>query len=201
MPYTLRILFFFTAGIVFPQIALAHSPIKGMGDFFNGILHPLFMPAHVLLLSALGLLYGQHNPVKIKPAIYLFLISVSAGLFASNVISLGSLSLVVLGSATFIALIVVIHIHIPLQALVFLGVLTGFIIGFDSLQDELSSKARILALFGSGVGVYLLLLYTMALSESFSQKTWKVIGVRVVASWIAASALMVLVLQFSTPVL
>jgi urease accessory protein len=42
--------------------ASAHSPVKGIGTFYNGMLHPYLVPAHLLVLLALGLMIGQHAP-------------------------------------------------------------------------------------------------------------------------------------------
>ena len=39
--------------------ALAHPPPLGIGGVFGGLLHPLFVPAHVLAILGLGLLVGQ----------------------------------------------------------------------------------------------------------------------------------------------
>ena len=45
----------YCALLLAPTAALAHSPIKDIGAFYGGLLHPLFIPPHVLLLGALGL--------------------------------------------------------------------------------------------------------------------------------------------------
>ena len=50
------------AGLVFAltaQPAMAHPPPLGIGGFAGGLLHPLFVPAHLLAVLALGMLIGQ----------------------------------------------------------------------------------------------------------------------------------------------
>jgi hydrogenase/urease accessory protein HupE len=42
------------------DVARAHAPFKGAGSFSGGLLHPLFIPAHVLALVATRLLIGRH---------------------------------------------------------------------------------------------------------------------------------------------
>lgn len=44
--------------------AAAHSPIKGVGTFYSGLLHPALVPAHLLALIAVGLLIGQNVPAS-----------------------------------------------------------------------------------------------------------------------------------------
>ena len=183
--------------LIIPEIALAHSPIKGIGDFFNGMLHPVLVPAQVLLILALGLWFGQNKPSDNQVSVLAYLFAVIAGLVATS-LSLGfDVSIVLLLGATAVGLLVISNIILPKPVYILIGMVLGFIIGLDSAQDTLSAKAKWVALFGSGVGIYFLLLYAMAVSESLSKKAWQNIAVRVIASWISASALMVLVLNFA----
>ena len=196
MTSPLRLLLFLFL-LLIPEIVLAHSPIKGISDFFNGMLHPVLVPAQVLIILALGLWFGQNNPAKNKSTILLYLFAVIAGLIATN-FSLGvDVSIALLLGTVAVGLLIISHIVLPKPAYMLIGILLGFIIGLDSAQDELSVRAKWVTLFGSGVGIYFLLLYAMALSESLSKKTWQNITVRVIASWISASALMVLALNFT----
>ena len=107
-------------------------------------------------------------------------------------------SIILLLGATAVGLLIISNITLPKPVYILSGIILGFIIGLDSAQDSLSAKAKWVALFGSGVGIYFLLLYVMALSESLTKKAWQNIAVRVIASWISASALMVLALNFAT---
>ncbi len=196
MLFSLRSLFL-TFLLITPEIVLAHSPIKGMGDFFNGMLHPILVPAQVLVILALGLWYGQNKPVENQVSILAYLFAVIAGLIATN-LSLGiDVSIILLLGATTISLLIISNIVLPKLVYILIGIMLGFIIGLDSAQDGFSTKAKWVALFGSGVGIYFLLLYAMVLSESLSKKAWQNIAVRVMASWISASALMVLALNFA----
>ena len=183
--------------LLVPEIVLAHSPIKGIGDFFNGMLHPVLVPAQVLVILALGLWFGQNKPAENKSTILLYLFAVIAGLIAAN-FSLGiDVSIALLVGTVAVGLLIISHIILPKSIYMLIGILLGFIVGLDSAQNDLSARAKWVTLFGSGVGIYFLLLYAMALSESLSKKTWQNIVVRVVASWISASALMVLALNFA----
>jgi len=191
--------FLFAVLCFMPTIALAHSPIEGIGDFFNGMLHPLLVPAQILAILALGLFLGQHSINKHKTTVLLFLGATIAGLVATlfEFDAAAQLSMLSLISAVVIGLLIVIGVKIHWSLFLVLGITVGFIVGMDSSAELPSRKAQIVSLFGSGVGIYFLLLYAMAISESFSVKHWQTIAVRVVASWVSASALMVLALSFS----
>ncbi len=200
MSLSFRTLFVLGA-LLLPRIALAHSPIKGIGDFLNGVLHPVMAPAQLLLIVALGLWYGQNKPNQHKTAILAFLFATITGLFVTTLSPLSDandIALTLLIGATLFGLITLSGLSAPQSLFMLSGLLSGFLLGLDSAQDDLSGKAKIAFMFGSGVGVYFLLLYAMALSESFSVKSWQTIAVRILSSWISASALMVLALQFSS---
>ncbi len=187
--------------LLLPGAAWAHSPIKGLGDLGNGILHPLFVPAHLLLVIALGLLLGQQGVRANIVAVWAYLCGLMVGLIMAwqgGVLKdVGLQELAVLATAVVVALWVVIAVPLPRWVLAVLGGWAGMILGLDSLQAELVGRARVAALFGSGVSLYLLLLYPMALAERLGHRHWQRVGVRVIASWIAASALLVLALVFA----
>ena len=189
--------FLFIFFILLPEIALAHSPIKGIGFFLNGVLHPLLVPAQVIAIVALGLLYGQHQEDKNKKSVLVFLMAIIAGLILTGLFITPDVSILLLIVATIIGLIVVIGLTLPQTMYIILAVTVGFIVGLDSAQTDLDTRSTIVSLFGSGVGIYFLFLYSMALSESLTHRQWQKIAVRIMASWLCASALMVLALRFS----
>ncbi len=187
--------------LALPGAALAHSPIKGLGDFYNGILHPLFVPAQLLLVVALGLLIGQQGVQRHLSAVAGYALGVVAGLTLvgqyPQLLAPERLELAILGAAVVLALLVVLARALPRVLLTVLAALAGLLLGFDSLQSDLAGGARAVALFGSGIALYLLMLYPMALAERFQGYAWTRIGTRVLGSWITASALLVLALALS----
>lgn len=188
-------LFTFIILLFVPKIVLAHSPIAGIGTLFNGVLHPLLVPTQLLVILVLGLWFGQNHNAKNKQAILLYLLAVIAGLVTTHFWVLGDVSLPLLVGAATVGLLVLSRLTVPQAVYIVVAMVLGFMVGLDSAQDELNAKAKLVSLFGSGVGIYFLMLYAMALSESLSKKTWQIIVVRVMASWITASALMVLALH------
>ena len=185
--------------LLLPAAALAHSPIKGLNNFYNGFLHPLFVPAHLLSLLALGLLFGQQGPRLHTPAILGFLSASVLGLLSTLLIEPIAVERVLLSGAGLLGLLIAAKRVVPVYLSAVLGAVLGITIGLDSAMVELSGNERLASLLGSGIGIYLLLLYPMALADYFNRRAWQQIAIRVLGSWIAASALLVLTFTIFVP--
>ena len=185
--------------LLLPGIALAHSPIKGLNHFYNGFLHPLFVPAHLLCLLALGLLFGQQGPREHTPSILAFLAATVFGWVGTLFFDPFAAETVLLAGAALLGLLIAARRVVPVYLSAVLGAVLGVAIGLDSGLDELSGNQRLASLLGSGIGIYLLLLYPMALADYFGKRPWQQVAVRVMGSWIAASALLVLSLAILLP--
>lgn len=182
---------------LFPSLALAHSPFKGLSSFYNGVLHPALVPAHLTLLLATGLLIGRQGPQNNRMTAIGLLLAGIAGLTTSRLIGEPDLQVPMLAVTALLALLVALDLDLPQLALTAVGVAVGFAVGLDSNPQVFSGKALTASLIGSGVGMYLLLIYPMALSESLQKRPWQRVLVRVFGSWLAASAILVLALQFA----
>ena len=178
-----------------PAAAIAHSPIKGLDNFYAGFLHPLFVPAHLLPILVLGFLFGQQGPARLQAAIIVFLVAVVGGLAATLLSPGWSVELALLVGAAVTGVLVALSIPLPLAAYVALAALLGLMVGIDSAQDDLSGRGRLAALLGTCVSAYLLLLYAMVFADFFTRREWQRIGLRIAGSWVAASALLVLSLS------
>ncbi len=184
------------AGVLLPGVAAAHSPIKGLDNFYAGLLHPVFVPAHLLPILVLGILFGQRGPRSIQPAIIAFLVATLVGLALTALAPAYDVQLPLLIAAAATGVLVALDRDLPLALFALLAVGLGLLIGLDSAQPELSGRARLAALLGTGIAVYLLLLYAMVFADWFGKRNWQRIGLRVLGSWAAASALLVLSLSF-----
>jgi hydrogenase/urease accessory protein HupE len=182
-----------------PTSGAAHSPIAGIGDFYNGILHPLLVPAHLLALLAAGLLIGQQAQSTLQPAAMAYLGATVIGLLCAGLGLALDVEGALLVGAAICGLLVAWSPSLPAWVGIALGAAIGYAIGIDSGQLLPDVQARIAALLGSGIGIYLLFLYAMAIADRLRQRHWQKIAVRVVGSWIAASALLVLSLAFAVP--
>jgi hydrogenase/urease accessory protein HupE len=183
-----------------PESALAHVPFAGLNDLYNGLLHPVVVPAHLLLLAAAGLFLGKQGSRVVPPAFLLFCLSTFSGLVATLVFTAGIGERYLLGVAAVIGLLIAANLRIPFFLCVIVALLTGLLLGLDSTQTEMAGRARFFSLLGSGLGLCFLFLYPLSFADYFRDKSWQNIGVRIVGSWVAASALLVLALTLQPPV-
>jgi urease accessory protein len=191
------LLAFACAIMIGSEPALAHAPIKGIGTFYNGVLHPVLVPAHLLTIFGIGVLLGQHAPQASRVGWFGFVVAFWAGLAGSR---LGySVPDVVL-----LALAMSAGLLVALERLGHLGIATalaaaaGLCLGIDSAPEGIAEGERWLALLGTATGGALLISYVGGLAAALVQP-WQRIGVRVAGSWTAAGAGIVLALALAGP--
>jgi hydrogenase/urease accessory protein HupE len=177
-----------------PGSAFAHTPIKGIGNFYNGVLHPLVVPSHLLLLIAIGLFLGQQGMKEKQVAIMAFLAATLLGLVGAWFSPGAPLELVMLSCSAALGLLIALSPNLILLWCSVIAAICGLLLGVDSTQETLTGEARFVALFGSGVGIYFFSLYPMAFADFFNKVHWKRIIIRVIGSWLAASSFLVLAL-------
>lgn len=178
--------------ILLPGVAAAHSPIKGLDNFYAGFLHPLFVPAHALAVAGFGILLGQQQVQRIQPAIVTFLLALLIGLLVSGWWSPGWMEMALLAAAVVVGLLVALAGQYPPAVVVAGAAVVAVMVGLDSQQSELTGRGWLAAMLGTAIAVYLLLLYAVAFAEFFSKRVWQQVGLRILGSWAAASALLVL---------
>ncbi len=177
-----------------PESAFAHTPIKGINNFYNGVLHPLVVPSHLLLLIAIGLFLGQQGMKEKQVAIMVFLAATLLGLVGAWFSPGAPLELVMLSCSAVMGLLIALSPRLILLWCCIIGAICGLLLGVDSTQETLTGEAKFVALFGSGVGIYFFSLYPMAFADFFNKAHWKKIIIRVMGSWLAASSFLVLAL-------
>jgi urease accessory protein len=177
--------------------ALAHPPPLGFTGFPGGLLHPLFVPAHVLAVTGLGILIGQQRPR--------WGIAAPLGYVAALAIGLGALTLAVVprysGEAVLMSAFVVGGLaawarRLPEPIGCALAAAIGLSIALDSPPQVISIAEANLMLLGTGLGAAAFLVVVTACASRF-RRGWHRIGLRVLGSWIAASAILVLALQWA----
>ena len=184
---------------VLPATVHAHSPVEGMNEFYNGVLHPLLVPAHVLLILATGLFLGQRGPRENRLALPAFLLAAAAGLaLAGSPMAPDTVRALLLAGTMAIGLLIAVGRRAPLPLYPAAGAFAGLFLGLDSTPEALEGRERILALVGTGVGLNLWLIYACGIADFFSKKPWQRIGLRILGSWVAASSLLVLALTASS---
>jgi urease accessory protein len=177
--------------------ALAHPPPLGIPGFAGGFLHPVFVPAHLAALLGLGLLIGrQWQAWRLAvPAVYVVALIVGLGLIAfayapqwasEAVLALAAISGVLLAAAW----------ALPTAIAAALALLTGLSVALDSPPQVFSIGEANRMLAGTALGG-VVLPAAVAFVASRLTRPWQRIGLRIIGSWIAASAILVLALRFA----
>ncbi|SKA78306.1 HupE / UreJ protein [Thiothrix eikelboomii] len=174
--------------------------------FWQGCLHPLSVPGHLLVLLALGLLLGQQDKFSLRSSLGLFVLSLVLALVLTPLLPpLQYNEFILLLLAFILSLLVIIKLPLPLGLVLCLSVSTALLLGLDSRAPRLPGLAvSKLYLHALGTSLSASLILTLLASLSFYlNKLLAGIAVRVIGAWIAASSLMVLALliQHSLPLL
>lgn len=199
MKHTLRLAVAALCYLV-PGAVLAHAPIEGMDSFYNGVLHPVLVPAHLLAIVTAGLLIGQQGVKRMQPPLIGFLLMLIIVLAFVGQLDLGlpekpAMGLL-LSMAVLCGLLVAFAVKLSPAPLMAIGLVCALLVGLDSVQPELEGRAKLAILAGTGVGGFLLILYAAAAAE-FASKAWQQIGIRILGSWGTASAFIVLAFTFT----
>ncbi|GAB3277471.1 HupE/UreJ family protein [Parahaliea aestuarii] len=179
-----------------PQLALAHSPIEGIGRFYGGLLHPVLVLPHALALLTFALLVGQCGVSAMRRAYPPFLLALAVGLtLAGFDMTFGLPSeRLLLSSALLCGLLVVLQWKLPLLAFTVLGAILGAVVGLDSgVEAGLSRQETFAALLGCWLGATIGLIVIAGVVE-LARRPWQKVAIRIVASWVCASTLLVLAL-------
>lgn len=182
--------------LLLAQSAHAHSPIEGIGDFYNGALHPFISPAHLIALLALGLWLGQQGLARAKRPLLAFVLALGLGLCLHRIAGDPDTDrgLLVLAAATGLA--VAVARAVPAAPAMVFGAAVGLAVGLASGPATLQGTPRGVSLAGTFVGASLASAYVMAM-VTLAQRPWMQIAVRVFGSWLAAASLLVLALSFA----
>jgi urease accessory protein len=177
--------------------ARAHDVAVGIGGFYGGLMHPLLVPAHLLALAALGLCIGQHAPRQRAILLALFAASLVAGVIVIvSAFAMTAAEYAILAVAAAAGLAVAIARPQWLIVSTPLAVVAGAAIELDSVPQEISMAATFLALSGSAVAAFLIVMVLSDLT-AYWRRDWQRIAVRIAGSWIAASAILVLALRLA----
>jgi urease accessory protein len=177
--------------------ALAHPPPLGITGFFGGLLHLLFVPAHVLAVTGLGILAGQQMPRWGK--------AVPLGYAAALAVGLVAIALAFVPRYAGEAVLICALVAGILAALArpwpepvgcALAAAAGLAVALDSPPGVISISEANLMLLGTLLGATALLV-VVTFCASRLTRPWQRIGLRVIGSWIAASAILVLALQWA----
>ena len=172
-------------------------PIEALEGFWRGLLQPILTPSHALALLGLGLLIGQQPADRRVVLLGSFALALVAGLGALTLaVEETPAANILLTGVAISGVLTAFAVHLPGRVLVPLAALIGAALGLDSPPDVISLVAAYLMLVGVGlaasVGVGLV-------SEGAARARigWQRMGVRVLGSWAAASAMLALAVRFA----
>jgi urease accessory protein len=190
-----------TPGVVAASLAWCDSAsaqtIDGLGGFYGGLLHPVLTPTHGLALLGLGLLIGQQPAGKRRLPQLLFVLALAGGLLALG-LAVGETpagAALLVGVALSGALVAA-AFRLPLSVLGPLALAIGAAIGLDSPPEVVSFQEGVLMLIGTGLGAAIGLGLVVEAAARMG-RDWQRIGVRVLGSWTAASALLAIAVRFA----
>jgi len=93
-------------------------------------------------------------------------------------------------------LLVASALRLPLLVVGTLAVVVGAAMGLDSPPEVISLAEAVAMLIGTGLGALIALVVVIA-GASLIRRDWQRIGVRVLGSWTAASALLAIAVRFA----
>jgi urease accessory protein len=167
--------------------ALAHAPIQGIGAFYNGLLHPILVLEHLLLVVGVGLLLGQNGRQSGRYGWAAFVVALCLGLVAGYLSSAAIPQTII----PVLALIAggCLALERPLGAWLVATIMgtAGLAIGLDSRPDGIPYRQIWLAQTGTAIGGVLLLSYIGGMAASMT-RPWHRIAIRVAGSWVVAVA-------------
>ena len=170
----------------------------GARTFQEGLLHPLVVPAHVLAVLGTGLLVGQQGSRwgLLAPGSYVAGLAIGFATMIAAVAPVFAAEAILAAAAISGALVALSR---PLPALLgcALALTTGVALALDSSPGGISVPDANVVLTGTFCGAVILLLAVVRLTTMLC-RTWQRTGVRILGSWIAASAIMVLASTLAT---
>ncbi len=189
--------------------AAAHSPIQGIGIFYSGALHPLVTPPHLIALLALGLLLGQAGQrvagdddaplAALTAPLAALAVALVAGVLRAGLqpAEEPDTDRVLLALAAATGLAVAAAWRAPAAVRLVAALVAGLAVGIGSAPSGVTDAERWTSLAGTAAAALLLGAYVAAMVAMARRPPWLAIGVRVLGSWMAAAALLVLALSFA----
>jgi urease accessory protein len=159
--------------------------------FVEGFLNPLLTPAHALMLLALALCVGQR---KSRAVLLVFAIGLIGGFVA-----------IALAIEAMWARVVLLAVAAALGAMAAaawapklfawpLAAIAGAALALDSPPQAVTIAAAYATLAGTALGACAMLFVIVTIA-SHANADWQRLGLRILGSWVAASAILVLAVQ------
>jgi urease accessory protein len=167
-----------------------------IGAFVDGLTQ-FFLPTHLLAVVALGLLAGQDAkrfPVAAVAA-YAFGLAAGSVLIAAAVREQNT-GPVLLAVAALAGIAVAIARPVPRAVQALSACLTGGAVALNTPPQAITIPSAVAAQTGAAIAAFAMLTIVVMIGMR-ARGAWHRIGLRVVGSWIAASAILVLALRLA----
>jgi urease accessory protein len=180
--------------LLWPRHALAH-PMKGVGDFYAGMLHPVTAIDSVLPMIALGLLAGQQCRRTAIGILASFPVAIFIGSLLGLIVPVSTDGAIMETAVmAVLGIFVAANWELPIQLAVGLSAVLGIAIGWAN-GGELGPETSVYRFIPGEVLVSLLLIsYGIGLVRRITFP-WAKIAFRVAGSWIAAIGILILGLK------
>jgi hypothetical protein len=158
----------------------------------------VFLPTNLLALVTIGLLAGQaatRFPIATAAAFAFGMTVASVGI-AAALRAQDTLPIWLLTVAALAGITVAIARPIPQVARMITASLVGGLIALNAPPQAITIPLAIASQIGTAIAAFAILAVVTAIAMK-AEQGWQRIGVRIVASWIAASAILVLALRLA----
>jgi len=187
-----------------PSAAQAHLVNTRLGDFYGGALHPLTAFEEVLPWLALAALAALQGAARARWLVVVFPLSLFAGCALSQLLPAPSfVPAIAVALIAITGLAVAAAVSLPLPVLLGLAAVMGFVHGLQNGQAMTATTDQLLFIFGvTAIGYGVMTIATgAAIAFLRGVGSWRPIVLRASGSWVAAVGIMVMGLQFLTPVM
>ncbi len=168
--------------------------------FLEGFWHFLQAPSHIIVLFGLGLLIGQQGSRGVRFGALSFALAIGGGLSLTQLVLLSwKHDIVLLLLAIAIGALLALRRNLPAWGVALPAAVAGIMIGIDSgpsVIPGMQATMTFVSLVGTALSTCLAVM-VFALPSLLLRSPLNGIILRVLGSWVSASALMVLVLTFA----
>lgn len=185
------------AAILEAEPALADNPIPELGGLWSALLHPVMVPAHALALFGLGLFAGQQALRERVALVAIFAAAFAAGIGAIvAAFAVTDATTVILAAGGGAGILVAVARPTPRLVGAGLATIAGAALALDSVPQTISMRDTLIELSATAISATVILAIVAKLTTA-AEQPWKRIGLRVLGSWAAASAIFALALRFA----
>jgi hydrogenase/urease accessory protein HupE len=164
-----------------------------MTHFIGGMLHPLLAPTHLAAMLALALLIGQQGWNRGAPIVYVGALLLGLGAIAWAYVPARTEESL-LAFAALAGLLVALARPVPHVLGWFLAGAIGVALALDSPPEAILLRDANVTLIGTALGATITLFILVQGTSRLGHASMR-IGGRILGSWIAASAILVLALR------